>query len=383
MFRYFTRRSRAVWEVIVVALVLIAGSVSTMPVAHANGHTTVPSVSSTPSTSPTPGGKATGPKPNFFIYGGETGETSDGATSNAFCNGHLYTAWTGADDHVNVAWDFYSNPFGSGFSGKVTYADTAYNLLVPAPGTNIYTRPALACWQASGDTTRLWIFFTGTNQRLYLGYYEPGDENQQSKTVSIHLHTEVPNQSSNRSPALAPQGSTLRVGWVGDGNGYLNFESTTNGAYFGSLNTDRDSTADGGFGMTVWCVSGVCKLWFAYPGTDQNHYIYVEYFNFNAGTWTDPPNAHHTADFTCHICDLTLVLQSGTLRIPYAGSGGYDNLNIDSSTDGNTWSNDQSEDGALWGAGAAVDNNNHFWVTFPNYNSFSTTNLQILIFQYN
>jgi len=80
------------------------------------------------------------------------------------------------------------------------------------------------------------------------------------------------------------------------------------------------------------------------------------------------------------LCDLTLVLQRGTLRLPYAWSGGYDNLNIDNSTDGSNWSKDQSQAGALWGAGAAVDSNNHFWVTFPNWNPLNPEPLQIIIF---
>lgn len=374
MFQYFTQRSRAAWAVIAVVLALIVASGSTISVAHANGHTTMPS------TSPTPGGKATGPKPNFIVPGGgETGQTSDGGTSNAFCNGHLYTGWAGTDGHINVAWDFN----GSGFNGKVAYADTAFENRNNTP--TIYTRPALACWQRPGDIMRLWIFFTGTNDKLYLGYYEPGDENQEFETIHTHYgngdHIQVPNQSSQRSPALAPYGGTLRIGWVGVNNGYLNFESTTDGANFGSPNTWKAEVSDGGFGMTVWCVSNKCKIWFAWTGTDNPHHINVGYFDLSSAIWE--PTAAPTADFTCELCDLTLVLQSGTLRIPYAGSGLYDNLNIDNSTDGVNWNNDQSQAGSLWGAGAAIDSQNHFWVTFPEWNSLSTNALQIVIFQYN
>lgn len=130
--------------------------------------------------------------------------------------------------------------------------------------------------------------------------------------------------------------------------------------------------------MTLW--NG--NLWFAYPGTLSTHYIYVEYFNFSSGTWVDAVGGHPTADYTCGKCDLTLVPQGSTLRIPYSGAG-LDNLNIDNSTNGNNWSNDQSQAGSIWGAGAAVDGSNHFWVSFPNWNQPDGNNLQIVLFTYN
>ena len=99
----------------------------------------------------------------------------------AYCNGHLYTGWTGVDYHVNVAWDFN----GSGFNHQVAYADTAYHDTTTNPST--YTRPALTCWQKSGDTARLWILFTGTNKNMYLGYFDPADESQPFETVRTHL----------------------------------------------------------------------------------------------------------------------------------------------------------------------------------------------------
>lgn len=146
--------------------------------------------------------------------------------------------------------------------------------------------------------------------------------------------------------------------------------------------------------MTSWCTGSpsVCRVWFAYPGTDTpDHHIYIEDFNLSLGAWENSEFGHPTADFTCHICDLTLVLQSTpgtpsgyTLRIPYSG-GGPDILNVDNSKDGGqSWSNDQSDEaGSQWGAGAAVDGNNHFWISFPNYNSLNPEPLQIVQFQYN
>lgn len=385
MLQRSTRRSRAVCELVVIALVVIAGSLSMTPAVRANGSaplpssaTPTPTVSPTPSVPSSPTSNSTGPKPNFVISGNITGQSSNGAPSNAYCNGHLYTGWTGGDDHVNVAWDFN----GSGFSGQVTYSDTTYYNHATNPTT--YTRPILACWNPSSGpyagTTRLWILFTGTNKVLYLGYFDPSDVNHGFETIPIHVHTGVPNQTSVLSPAMATQGGTLRIGWVGVGNGYLNFESTTNGTTFYSPNVDRDSTADGGFGMTVWCNPG-CNLWFAYPGTDSSHHIFVEYFGLSSGVWTDPNGAHPTADYTCALCDLTLVAQGSTLRIPYSGATG--NLNIDNSTNGANWSNDQGDALSLWGAGAAVDGSNHFWVTFPYWLGYGSSPLEIDIFQYN
>lgn len=368
MFQHITRSSRVVWEVIVVALVLIAGSASTMSVAYAKGHPTVPS------TSPTPNGTPTGPTPNFIVPGGgDTGEYTKGATSNAYCNGNLYTGWTALDGHLYVAWNFT----GSSFGHKVEYKDTTYYTYSTNPTT--YTRPILACWTPSSGsysgTTRLWILFTGTNKVLYLGYFDPADEQQAPETVSIHVHTAVPNQTSVLSPALSPAGGTLRLGWVGVNNGHPNFESTNDGVTFFSWNDDANSASDGGFGMTLW--NG--NLWFAYPGFTTTHYIYVEYFKFSAGTWVHA--AWPTADYTGALDDLTLVPQGSTLRMPYAGVGLANNLNIDNSTDGVNWSNDQSQAGILWGAGAAVDASNHFWVSFPNHNSPDSP--QIVLFTYN
>lgn len=61
----------------------------------------------------------------------------------------------------------------------------------------------------------------------------------------------------------------------------------------------------------------------------------------------------------------------------------YVPLSVDNSTDGYTWHNDSSQAGSMWGAGAAVDSGNHFWISFPNWNSLDPNNLEIVQFQYN
>lgn len=257
------------------------------------------------------------------------------------------------------------------------YKDTTYYTYSTNPTT--YTRPILACWRPSSGAyagvTRLWILFTGTNKVLYLGYFDPSDEQQAPETVSIHVHTAVPNQTSVLSPSLSPAGGTLRIGWVGVNNGYPNFESTNNGVTFFSQNYDSNAKSVGGLGMALW--NG--NLWFAYPGSGTTHYIYVEYFKFSSGTWVRA--AYPTADYTGAYDDVTLVPQGSTLRMPYAGVSLANNLNIDNSTDGVHWSDDQSQAGIMFGAGAAVDASNHFWVTFPNWNSPFAP--ELVIFQYN
>ncbi|HEY1391551.1 MAG TPA: hypothetical protein VGF38_23650 [Ktedonobacterales bacterium] len=283
---------------------------------------------------------------------------------------------------MNVAWDFN----GSGYNHKVAHADTAYYDRSVNP--SILTRPALACWQKSGDSARLWILFTGVNKDMYLGYLDPADENQPFEAVRTHFyngqqHAQVGTETSLRSPALAPQGTTLRLGWVGQTNKYIYINATTTGNTFINRNIDSTNTADAGFGMTVWCVGSQCKVWIAFTGTNSPHYIYFEYFNLNAATWTN--TAHPSNDTTCAKCDLTLVLQSGTLRIPYSGTSFGVPLNVDNSTNGSTWNNDPSVPpaGSIWGGGAAVNGTNHFWISFPNYNSLDPNNLQIIQFQYN
>lgn len=352
-----------------VCLFLIGALIAVTGRVHAAG--TVPSASpTTPTASPTTGCNnklqhcSNGPTPNFLINPGDTGKYAHGKTSISYCNGQVYVGWTDASDDINISW----GSTGGAFSNTVHYIDTVYNIV----GTSQFTAPALACWRAASgqfsDQTRLWIAFTGTDKKLYYGYFNGTGDNG----GRINYHQTVPNQASVFSPALSVQGTTLRIGWVGVNNRYLNFESTNDAATWFNINTIQSETASAGFGMAIWCPGGSCSLWFAWPGTDSGDHIYVGYFSFTAG-WK---HAASTADYTCTLCELTLVPQGGTLRIPYAGGGS--NLNVDNSTNGSSWSNDQSVWNAVWGVGGAVDGQGHLWLTWTDF-----TSTQIEIGTYN
>lgn len=71
-------------------------------------------------------------------------------------------------------------------------------------------------------------------------------------------------------------------------------------------------------------------------------------------------------DYTLLYFDLTLSPQgSSTLRLPYSGAN--NNLNVDNSTDGVNWSNDQGTWNSNWGVAGTPDVNNHFWLTWVDY----------------
>lgn len=135
----------------------------------------------------------------------------------SFCNGKLYVAFAQADRGIVVAWNWNGTRFGN----SVKYLDTAIQ-----PTFDYFSAPALACWKpATGsfnDQFRLWIAFTGTDQKLYYGYHNDTDANGQR----INFHHNVPNQTSVRSTAMSVQGGTLRIGWVGVSNKHIYFQST-------------------------------------------------------------------------------------------------------------------------------------------------------------
>lgn len=337
----------------------------------ADGAEGCPKSSSVPSSSTTP-------TPNFLINAGDTGQYAHGKTSMSFCNGQVYVAWTGADDKIRVGW----GSTGEGFAHIVTYTDTAYY----SQSNSIYTSPALECWRpASGtysDKTRLWIAFTGTNNVLYVGYVNGTTDNGHP----INGHWVVSNQmggyqTSNRSPVLAAgtgtvQSGTMRIGWVGINNQYLNIELSTTGNSWNSPNTWTAEQANAGLGMTVWCPSGICNVWIAWPGTDSGHHINIGRWNLSGGGFTRVSGVNGLADITCATCDLTLTSQGSTLRMPYCGSN--DMINVDNSTNGSSWGNDQGFLGCIWGMGGAVGGNNNIWLTWP---TWAETQIEIGIYQ--
>jgi hypothetical protein len=347
----------------IVALVFVGvlGSTAFAAPTKAVGIST-PAPSATTSCDPKVQRCSSSPTPNFVINPGDTGQYVHGKTSMSFCNGQTYVAWTEANSQISVAWGWN----GSNFTGKVKYLDMSYEDLT----NGIYTAPALTCWKAAfgqfHDHPRLWISFTGTDQKLYYGYFNgPGDDGGR-----INYHLTVPGEKTKVSTALTiGPGGGMRIGWVGLTNEFLYFEGTNDGGTWINKNTITSETASAGFGMVVVCNPN-CFLWIAWPATDPGTHIEVGNFGFNSGAWT---HTAYTEDFTTRSYELTLVYQNGTLRIPYAGGTG--NLNIDNSTDGGyTFSDDQSFWEAVWGVGAAVDAQNHMWVT---WSSFSDTQIKI------
>src|SRR5262245_36797205 len=112
--------------------------------------------------------------PNGIVNAATTGWSAASKTSMSFCNGQLYVAFTQADRRIVVLWNWN----GTVFTGHVKYLDTSIE-----PQAGYYAAPALACWKpASGtwsDRTRLWIAFTGTDKKLYYGFHEDSDVNDQ------------------------------------------------------------------------------------------------------------------------------------------------------------------------------------------------------------
>jgi hypothetical protein len=278
------------------------------------------------------------------------------------CNGHMYVAWAGSNDEINVAWDW--NFSTQTWAGKVTYADT--DLAYDSGG--IYGAPVLACWKpASGyyaGTTHLWIFYTGTAtewggtyDNIIYGVFSSNDVNGQE----LDGQSKVPNQTTQRTIALAVRGGTLSIGWAGLSNLWLNFESTNDAANFYSPNFWQAQKSAMAFGMLLW--NG--NLWFIWPGTGSRSYLNSGYFGIanNAGQWIAVrAGSNHLVDYVCPGCDAGAVPQGSTLRVPYAG--GNFNLNVDNTTDGSNFSDDQSAERAVFGAGGAVDGGNHFWLTW-------------------
>jgi len=295
----------------------------------------------------------------------------------SFCNNQLYAAWTGLDDHINVGW----GSTGLGFSNVVTYSDTAYAY------SNIYTSPALACWQAASgtwsDKPRLWITFTGANEVIYLGYFNGTGDNGQR----LNLHVPVvdqngKSQTSNFSPVMSVQGGTLRIGWTGVSNGYLNYGLTVNAYSWNPVNTWKSQESGAGFGMALYCPngSGSCNLYFAWPGIDNPSHLNIGYYGLTGphyGTfYAIPGDTAIQSDTTCSRCDLTLLPQSGGLDLPYSGADL--NIVVDTSPDGRGWNKDLGPWPSVWGAGGAVITDNHLWITYVNHNTD-----EIVILQYN
>jgi hypothetical protein len=325
-------------------------------------------------------------EPNGVVNAARTGWSSASKTSMSFCNGKLYVAFAQADREIVVLWNWN----GTLFNGHVKYADTAMQ-----PTFDYFSAPALACWKpASGtwaDKTRLWIAFTGTDKKLYYGFHEDTDVNGQRIEPYVNNgfhHLSMPNETSVRSPAMSVQSQTLRFGWIGINNNYINFQSTTDATTWFSKNTWRSDTAGAGFGMWLYCPGGTCNLWFAWPGTDSGDHINVFYYSLGGGSFQylrDANNniiAHPLPHQTCDKCDLTFVGQTVTagpiLRILYAGRN-LDPDVLSSNVGGTVWSNDIiAVFGAVFGMSGAVVDDNHLWLSWV-----ENGDTEVLFGQYN
>ena len=334
--------------------------------------TLTPAVHCNPKSPHCTGGTVT---PNSPIAG-LTGQYSQGKTSVSYCNGRLYVGWTGLDDRVNVAW----GSTGGNFTNVVTLNDWAYYTYSTNPST--FTSPTLACWRptsgAYSDATRLWVFFTGTDKNLYYGYFS-GDPNDHT----LHVHITVPGQSSVFSPAAIVDSSTgaLRLAWRGNTTQFIYIARTDNGVSWYNFNNTSTGViggsilAAGGPGFAWYCPPGQsCNPWIAWIGTDPQHLLNVGYWDLNAGVWRVVKTL---ADFTGLNDDLTLVPNGSTLYMLYAGVGLF-TVQVDVSTNGSTWNNNQTAFDCVWGVGGAIAPGNHLWLFWP-----ESTELEIEVNQWN
>jgi hypothetical protein len=294
----------------------------------------------------------------------------------SYCQNTLYIAWTQANQEIGIGW---GTP-GEQFSHWVIYQDTAFE----DGNDGHYAAPAIGCWKSSTgdpnvDQTRLWIAFTGTNRKLYYGYFLSTDEDAPQGTLDIHWHKTLKNgtteQMSPFSTAMSVQGATLRIGWVNPGSHNMHFASTTNALTWFNFNNWTTQSAGAGFGMALYCLGTTCNIEIAWPANDSSHSIYIGYFSLAGGNWHLVNNADPLPDKTCGLCDLTLLAQGtdqqGTdkateLRLPYAGANV--DMNVLKSTSGGTsWNNDFCGWFAVFGASGAILPGNRMWITWPDH----------------
>lgn len=194
------------------------------------------------------------------VSSNQTTHQTPGIAATGLDSAHLYIAWAGDNTghHIFVTT-------ADSLNSSVQLSDTVLS------GTGVGV--------CSFDNTPF-IVFTGTNDQVYIGWY--------NGTYYLQAHTAVPGAISYQTPSCAADytgSSVIRVAWTGTDK-HLNMKETPDGAHFSTQTwTDTGDWANRGIGINDWITNSPLSntSWIlAFSGTDSRHLI----------NWTDFASRH-------------------------------------------------------------------------------------------
>ncbi len=242
------------------------------------------------------------PKVGPNIQPGNTGQYSAAKPAIIYCNGRLYVGWTGTDQHLNIGW----GSTGNAFTNVVTFNEIGAEAIALIDQTNgYYTGPALACYKNQVSTA--WTS-NDSDHKMYIGFFDgnPNDNFVQNQTPVRNQYGII--QTSNATPALTVDGSYLRIGWAGKGNGYPNIMRSSDGLTFTNQNYWSSQVSTRGIGLARYCPAGTgaCNPWVSWIGTDSQNSLNNGYFDLSSGQWNKIPTP---SNYVTTQPDSTGVLQ--------------------------------------------------------------------------
>jgi hypothetical protein len=219
-----------------------------------------------------------------------TAETSDHGPSLCFRSGTLFLAWTGTDSHLNVV---QSTDGGLTWGSKTTLPDTSD------------ASPALAC-----DSSNLYLAWTGTDGQLNVS----NSANGVNWTAPPSLHPM--NERSDTGPSLTLSGSVLYLVWTGTDN-RLNVVSSSAWPTFANKVT-LSETSDHRAAMVQ---NG--PFYIAWAGRDSDHRLNLQVSN----------NGAFKSDYKATYGDasengLALVLFRQRVYVAWTGTDSHLNLAV-------------------------------------------------------
>jgi len=319
---------------------------------------------------------------NSIINVNMTSQLTHAKPEVTFCNGRFYTAWASIDSPPQLYIGYSTTP--GQISTVVPINDHLWQFIDMTHHQS--TGPSIVCWKNSPNGSQLYVAFTGTNNQLYVGYFDgnPSDG-------YLNKHSMV-SETSNFSPALTVQPSpnnTLRIAWTGtDGpqgnSGTLNIKASNDGQNWILKHTwnsqpgQTQQTASSGPGFAWYCPSGgSCNPYIGWAGTDTAAQLNIGYFNLNSGLFVKVQVLggfrmnSHAGD------DVSMAASGSTIYMSYSDASGYGYIAIGyTQNPAGSWTvqDDIAGYGSVYGVGVGVDpSNGNVWSAWLNNQDIEVT----------